>query len=447
MSANIQASAAQAATFALADPEATVETFRRLARYKADGRWLGKKNVYAVKTTDRIAADRSNGTINQKHLAEYISASSVLHMADGWGFLGRAMQAHLIGDYSVARHLAYYAELRAAMAILACNGIGVFSGRNYVLTGPQSVHEVPDYSGTHKFAWIALQWWAQKQQSWELVGKAVRPYGAPIGQWLDLAPRYATWGPVASNWITSLGLDIQRAADDQESRNEASYRPNRICSATHVAPRAEVTFAVDLWRSLEPGLTGFPNLDIHVLRLTLERAFESVEGSKASHDPNNFGSMVVDVTRHLADQHTKDRVIDFLLRRTEPHDNPVFGHAALSSSSSTPEHHFQMMSRSALLLSLATSSCRLLVEDAGTSLEDHEFWWHALGADRGIWDTAPPSSDLRDLWEDINVELEDAESWTRSGGSGSRTDFIASCPQALSRLSHFELVALWGIPA
>lgn len=104
------------------------------------------------------------------------------------------------------------------------------------------------------------------------------------------------------------------------------------------------------------------------------------------------------------------------------------------------------MSRSALLLALATSSCRLLVERAGLTLRDHEFWWNALGTDRGIWTTAPPSEDLRDLWEDINVELEDVESWV-AGGASTRVDFIEACPRAFSRLSYFELVALWGIPA
>lgn len=447
MSTNIQANADQANVFADASSKATVETFRRLNRYKADGRWLGKKNVYGNNTIGQIASDRRSNSINEKHLAEYISASSVLHMADGWGFLGRAMQAHLVGDHSVARHLAYYAELRAAMALLACNGIGAFNNRHYVLTGPQSVSEIPGRITTHRFVWVALQWWAQSQGSWGLVGKAFRPYGISIADWLQFAPQYSSWGPVASNWITSLGLDIQRVADDQVSRNEASYRPNRIQQAARVTPPAEVAFAVDLWRSLEPGLSGFPNLDIHVLRLTLERAFESVEGARPGKSPQKLASMVTDVTSHFADQHTRDRVGKFLLRQTEPQDNPIFDYATSSSNSSTAGHHLEMMSRSALLLSLATSSCRLLVEDAGTSLDDHEFWWHALGADRGIWDTAPPSEDLRDLWEDINVELEDAEAWANRGNVSARSDFMMSCPHALSRLSHFELVALWGIPA
>lgn len=228
MTANISATDTQISALVQADPLSVVETFRRLRRYRDAGRWLAKRNVYRADTINRIRADRNNSQINGKHLAEYISASTMLHMADGWGFLGRAMQAHLIGDYPVARHLSYYAELRAAMSILACNGVGVFSGWNYVVTGPRQVVEVPCCSGTHKFTWSALHWWAHSQGSWKQIGDSVRPYGIPVSNWLSLAAGYSAWGAVASDWVTSLGLDIQRVADDQESRNIASYRPNRL---------------------------------------------------------------------------------------------------------------------------------------------------------------------------------------------------------------------------
>lgn len=446
MATNIQATTAQISVLAQADPNSVVETFRRLGRYRGDGRWLAKANVYGTDTVDRIRTDRQGNQINGKHLAEYISASTVLHMADGWGFLGRAMQAHLIGDYAVARHLSYYAELRAAMSILACNGVGVFSGWNYVLTGPRSVVEVAPKSPTHQFTWAALHWWAQSQGPWNLIGDSVRPYGVPVGDWLSLAPGYSAWGAVASGWVTSLGLDIQRVADDQESRNIASYRPNRLMVGKKASERDDVSFAVDLWRSLEPSVTGFSLLDIHILRITLERAFEGVEGKKPRNAPADFEHLVDTVIGQLSDESARQRAKKFLLRKTESEDHTVFAYAALDTEATDPQHHLQLMSRSALLLALATSSCRLLVERAGLSLRDHEFWWNALGTDRGIWTTAPPSEDLRDLWEDINVELEDAESWV-AGGASTRVDFIEACPRAFSRLSYFELVALWGIPA
>lgn len=356
------------------------------------------------------------------------------------------MQAHLIGDYSVASHLSYYAELRAAMSILACNGVGVFDGWNYVVTGPRSVVEVATNSRTHQFTWTALQWWAQSQGSWKLIEDSVRPYGVPVGDWLSLVPGYPAWGAVASDWITSLGLDIQRVADDQESRNIASYRPNRLIAGEKVSERDDVSFAVDLWRSLEPSVTGFSLLDIHILRITLERAFEGRNGKKPRDAADTFKSLVNTVVGQLPDEPARERVKRFLLREKEPVDHPVFSHAALDTKATDPQHHLQLMSRSALLLALATSSCRLLVERAGLTLRDHEFWWNALGTDRGIWTTAPPSEDLRDLWEDINVELEDAESWVAEGAS-TRVGFIEACPRAFSRLSFFELVALWGIPA
>lgn len=429
-----------------ADPDSVVEAFRRLGRYRADSRWLGKKNVYRTDTINRISADRQVGRINGKHLAEYISASTVLHMTDGWGFLGRAMQAHLVGDYAVARHLAYYAELRAAMSILACNGVGVFSGWNYVVTSPRSVEGFRNRSATHRFTWIALRWWAQSHGSWKLIGDSVRPHGFSVREWLSRAPQYSVSTAVASSWITSLGLDIQRVANDQESRNIASYRPNRLIVGEKVSEQADVSFAVELWRSLEPSVTGFPLLDIHILRITLERVFESVQGKKPHEASSVFDQLVDTVVGQLSDERLRKGVKEFLLRNMQSADHPVFANAALDTGEADAQHHIQLMSRSALLLALATSSCRLMVEQAGLTLRDHEFWWHSLGADRGIWDSAPRSADLRDLWEDIKLQLENVETWVAEGGN-TRLGFMQECPQAFAILSHFELVALWGMPA
>jgi hypothetical protein len=71
-----------------------------------------------------------------RHLAQYIAASSILHCADGWSYLGRAINCLLKGDPHRVVHLAYYAELRAALSLLASEAIGVFSRNNFVIDAP-----------------------------------------------------------------------------------------------------------------------------------------------------------------------------------------------------------------------------------------------------------------------------------------------------------------------
>jgi len=448
MPVNINAANAVQASLQSADRGSTAKIFASMAPYSKNGHWVSASNVYRDNLISQLEADIKNSCVNEKDLSEYIAASTVLHMSDGWGFLGRAMQAHLLGDYAVARHLAYYAELRAAMSILACNGIGVFSGKHYVITGMYQVARVPNPGGTHDFTWKALHWWSSTQSSWDLVGEAFRPHGRPIKDWLSQAPKYNTWSSFASNWIASLGIDIQMIADDRESRNEASYRPTRINGASTINACEGVQFASELWRSLEPEASGFPVLDMQMLRLAIEKVFHAVEEKTPGELQKEFHQFVDDVTKFLPDGKKKDFVQDFLKRIESPDNSPIFDHALQPSLTTSATHHLDVMSRSALLLSLATSSCRLLVDNAGESLADRDYWWTALGADRGIWDTAPPSADLRDLWEDVQVALEDAEQWLdASPVNASRNSFLKENPSAITNLSWFELVGLWGMPA
>ena len=102
----------------------------RLRRYD---RWLTQSHPYL----DVLRAIRPPQPIDDKAIAEYVAASAPLHASDGWHYLARAFGAISHGDRNTAIHLAYYAELRAAMAILASEGIGVL---NYV-------HVVVDSSG------------------------------------------------------------------------------------------------------------------------------------------------------------------------------------------------------------------------------------------------------------------------------------------------------------
>ncbi|SDZ48670.1 hypothetical protein SAMN05216554_4148 [Herbiconiux ginsengi] len=445
---NVSLSAAAQNDLALASAQAVVDTYAKLDRYFRKDRWLGAQNSYRRDTVMAIKNDVTNGGVNQKHLAEYIAASAPLHASDGWSFLGRAMQSHLAGDTGAARHLAYYAELRAAMSILAAHGVGVFDKQHFVVTSPTSVTKVSGAGATHTFTWQALQWWSTKPGSWSLVGDVIRPYGRNLSEWLGAAPKYSGWGPIATSWIESLGLDIQRVANDQFSRNEASYRPNRVVEPDLVDTSASARFAINLWRALEPGPNGFPNLDLHLLRVTFERAFEAVEGAGPTARPGPFAAAANAIAKVAGVGQTSSRTANFLMRSQQPLDLDILRNAAQDSASSDRSHHMHVMSRAALLLVLATTASRRLIEDAGSGLDDTSFWWEALGVERGIWRTAPATNDLRDFWEDISDELDVVEDWLdRDVGNYTSLDLAAACPRIFSRLAQFELPGLWGMSA
>src|SRR5579871_4913714 len=158
-----------------ADVEAT---FANLSRFFNEASWLGRQNRYSENTIEKISSDAKLGRIRSpRQLAQYITASSILHCADGWSYLGRAILSLLQGDPHRARHLAYYAELRAAMAVLATEGVGIFKNKHFVIDGPNCVMRLDTKKGTHEVVWDCLEYWSRQRRSGDVFAELIAPYG------------------------------------------------------------------------------------------------------------------------------------------------------------------------------------------------------------------------------------------------------------------------------
>ena len=125
---------------AAADRQRIVMSLGSLKSYWEKGRWLGANNRYKQETSKQVKADA--GGFTDSNLTEYIGASTLGHCFDGWSYLGRATEAELAGDPGSARHLGYYAELRAAMSLLAGDGIGIFNNSHVSVNGSGDVLEL-----------------------------------------------------------------------------------------------------------------------------------------------------------------------------------------------------------------------------------------------------------------------------------------------------------------
>lgn len=103
--------------------------------------------------------------ISDQHLAEAVAACAPNHCVDGWSYVARSISALLAGDLHATRHLAYYAQLRAALSILGHLGIGVFNGINFVITSTGKVEPFdtgPPFLGTHAAVWQTLYLWVNE---------------------------------------------------------------------------------------------------------------------------------------------------------------------------------------------------------------------------------------------------------------------------------------------
>lgn len=242
----------QKTTLKSASREAVRATFRELKSFRKRKDWVGKNNRY--RNNGSKVADRDNKAkkpVNQLHMRQYIAALAPLHCSDGWAFLGRAAGAHISGDPDAARHLAYYAELRAAMALLASEGIAVLNKIQFVLDEDLSCRKL-ERGGTHQVAWLALEHWAGLARAASLLSEIVAPAGIPLSEWLSAFGTPTNVRALSSNWFRQWGLDIRRLIEDREARNESSYRPTRLRRRDVASARTAAESLVDWWSTIEP---------------------------------------------------------------------------------------------------------------------------------------------------------------------------------------------------
>ncbi len=437
-----------------ASRQAIVNILSTFPRYFSGQAWLDTNNRYKLNCAGRLSNDAQiGGVISDSDLAEYIAASAPLHCMDGWSLIGRAISSHARGDADASRHFAYYAELRAAMSILASEGIGIFDDRHYVVDafGTCTPLSNPRRTGgprTHRIAWMALEYWAtQMPSSAVLFGNAIRPDGRPLQAWLNAFNLASTGQPFSSSLFQSWGLDLSRYADDRDARNIASYQPTALIHLPAVDATIASDFMCSLWElTREPSAPSpFGPLDSHLLRLALEKDYA---GTSTSSSPT-FASRISKIWSVLPVADT-DSWTAFFERQRDKDDLEIIRLARQISSITDSSHHMEVISRASLLLRVASGACSMLLQDSGLSANDLEFWWGPLGEERGIWESATRPQDteeLADLWSDCQKAIDDLVEWKSINPVSSLSYYRFHKDKGLSvdALTSCELMALWGL--
>jgi hypothetical protein len=204
-------------------------TLAGLDRFIKAAKWVGATNRYSQDTVKRIQADIARGRLqSSRQLAQHIAASSILHSADGWSYLGKSISCLMRGDPHRSRHLAYYAELRAALSLLASEGIGIFQQQHFVFDGPNSVTKLQSGSTTHQVVWSCLDYWAKQKRSGALFARIIKPYGRNLDEWLAPLGGAAIVAPQAREWFRQWGFDLRALADDRNARRSC---PGEWCNS------------------------------------------------------------------------------------------------------------------------------------------------------------------------------------------------------------------------
>ncbi len=423
--------------------------FTYLAQNWVSNQWLKSNNKYASDPIKKIKKDKTNRRLPvYSHLRQYIAASSLTHCMDGWSFLGRAIEAHLKGDSDVSRHLGYYSELRAAMALLASEGIGVFDNNHFIVDNHRTCKGIPGDKSTHKFTWEALEFWISTNAATDLIFSVIKPGGLPLKEWMNnFHIGSGSRSIIASNWLKQWGIDIKRLCEDRDSRNFASYRPTAF-----TAPRALnidniVDQLSDFWVLFEPSETlRFAKLDRFLLKDSLQTFFKFNHPQKRTHTQakNIFRQQIDNMLHFISPSDLTSQEWSNFLNNSD--STLILSDARGQVGHTDPNHHRQVIARASLLLRISTGSCsNFLCSLNQEDINSLCFWWTRIGEDRCLWHNGNEPENIIDLWADIHDALQDLISWDDSSTEKSYYNFWKINGSSASTLGTCERIGLWGL--
>lgn len=422
-----------------------LEHTENMRTHLAEGRWLGSANRYR---RTHIKGLTVATPFHHQEVGELIAASVPLHLFDAWNYLGYALRAQTCGMPDLAIHLGYYAQLRAAMALLATQGIGIFDGEQIVINARKEVRLLGQRA-THDAAWAYLQCWGGLSRSWDTLGKLVAPLDIPLEEWLRSMYGEASWNPVAEGLLTTLGIDLERMRKDRNARNAASYQPTALAERRPVPPTDLVAFLSRVVRTMEPSGFGsmFHDLDLHLLRSATKMAYRSVRDIPPFRNHQQYREDIANMISSLAAGHVPQYVKAFLFDATVDSQSAMIVEEALKSEDSRHQlYHMHLISRATILLRVATGAASAFLHRAGLDLDDMRGWWGSTGTLLGLWEEPPlRGEDLFDeIWLSVDGALEDIESWCSKGG-GSVQRFYAECSFPLHQATNLAGLAILGL--
>jgi hypothetical protein len=438
------------ATLRLGSHAAVLERLILLKRTFDSGRWLPRDNFYVKDTLRKLKVFAKKTTppptLREREMTAYVAVSAPLHCADGWSFLGRALSALMLGDPNAARHFAYYAELRAAMSLMASEGVGIFNQAHFVVVAINDCRHVPQNKPTHEFTWDCLDHWASSRQATQPLMDIVRPGNVAIREWLNhFIPGHAK--SVAARWLKLWGIDLRSFPADREARNESSYRPTALRHKASLSVVERSDFVASLWELCEPSPPSrFENLDRFILRDTIREIYKITTDKDWDSDLPDFTRRCSTMINAIAPVGLVETWVSFLTGASSA-DRPLLLTEADTRGTdvSNPRHHLQVVGRAALLLRLATGASAELLKQSGASADMLRFWWERIGRDCGLWQEAGPPDDLTDLWTDVEEALTANREWLNTSSDTSVGAWTLSRATSLYTLGTCERIGLWGL--
>lgn len=406
-------------------------------------RWIGPRNRFAKDTLNKIRLDGANPRyFNQ--ISDYIAASAILHCTDGWTYLSNAIQCLLNGEIMTSVHFAYYAELRAVTSFLAFNGIGIFNRKHCYVKNASA--ELFNGQGTHKTVQDTIDEWSELASNSSRLLDLFSVNGLNFSKWLSAAgfdPGTPTISELARGWLKNWSIDLKNIEEDQKLRNEVSYRPqNLTCRNDRLELINNLKTIIEFWKACEPSVSDrFKNLDLHLLRLALEKTYK--KGGKSN--PKGFHNFINKIFINLGIEN-QEYLKEFSIRKEVKDDLLILSKA--SEKGIDRRGFFQplpIISRAILLLRLSSASSLHLLKSNNINAAETKFCWNKKGNEGGLWEDNNYPNSMTDLWADIEVILDSISNWCEQNPTKGVFNAHQDLAFDLWQFNQFQKIGLWAI--
>jgi hypothetical protein len=437
--------------------------------YLHQGILLDRANPLILNSVQAIKNHlNGNRPLSNNQVKTYMASSVLLHTLDGWGYLSSAIDNLLKGDPSIATHLAYYAELRASMSFLASEGIGIFNNRHIHVDSAGNINPNPGVIqrnrnhngrtnvkrefGTHQFVWDAMEAWINssiKPNNFELL-KVFSVNNKTFEQWTKAFPHpvSSTGNVIIKKWLRKWNTDVRYFRSDRDTRNFASYTPQRLTNTPLLLSVNQVIDKLSsFWELIEPEETNrFHILDKYLLRIYIQELYSSL--SAPLKRQSNLESIIKDTLDALGLNHDKS-FIDFLKdTNIISHDLFVEAHKNALDSSTGVINALSVIARAALMLRIATGMTTLILSEAGIAKNDLNFLWNRVGTENGFWISGKIPVKFEELWTEIKDDIDDVAQWSKTFNPNLCLSQIYAddhIPLSFNYFSQFHRASLWGI--
>lgn len=400
--------------------------------------------------TNRIVRrlDRARQKLSEAEMTSLVAACGPNHCLDGWGYLSRSVSCLVARDGHSAKHMAYYAQLRAAMSMLAISGVGIFNRLNFCVDVNGSIHKLENQDetkeglGTHSIVWPALDAWLKIDANAARFLSAITLHGSNAKEAVNAIWPNRQPASIVVPLIDAWAFDLHVATKHHEQRNISSYTPHGM-NELSCSFREEMDFLSETWGALEPSMAGGSfQLDSHMLRhmFTMIHQQDNDGRDPADRVPLESGSISA---RYDELEPTLQQAIpkEFFLDETRKGE-PQIIQLALTDGT-TPR---AMISRAILLLRAATAMNVLALKEAGFSPDgsDIRAWLDPLLIHRGI--VAPNGLPHRmvELWDSTKFAVDDFKESLADHVYEPRAFFDANL-NGTPDITQFERAGMWGI--